>query len=138
MVTMTDENIFKGLKSEHPIDELVKYNELTISEEIQKNPGLIVKYRDLYHKSLAEMDRLNDLQEKLAGKRYHHYKFESDEVLTKVEIEKFYLPSDEKMVKMKKIIRRQEIRMRFFEMCWKAFEGRTWSMKLFMETLKGY
>ena len=138
MVDMTDEKIFKSLKAEHPIDELVKFNELTISDEIQKNAGLIVKYRDLYHKSLAEMDRLSDLQDKLAGKRYHHYRFEVDEGWTKPEIEKYCFPADEQMIKMKKIIRRQEIRLRFFEMCWKAFESRQWSMKLFMETLKGY
>ena len=132
------EKIFDKLKEEHPIDDLVKFNELTISDEIQKNDGLIVKYRDLYHKALSEMDRLMDLSEKLAGKRYEHYRFNKEEAWTKSEIEKYCLPSDEKMVLMKNIIRKQEIRVRFFEMAFKSFEGRKWSMKMFLETLRGY
>ena len=135
---MKDKKIFEQLKQEHPIDELVKYDELNISEEIQKNPGLIVKYRDLYHMSLAELDELETLMEKLMGKRYEHYRFHTDEGWTKVEIEKYCLPQDEKIVRMKNIIARQKVKTRFFEMCWKAFESRQWSMKLFMETLKGY
>ena len=129
------EKIFDKLKEEHPIDDLVKFNELTISDEIQKNDGLIVKYRDLYHKALSEMDRLTDLSEKLSGKRYEYYKFDDEKAWSKAEIEKYCLPSDEKMILMKNIIRKQEIRVRFFEMAFKAFEGRKWSMKMFLETL---
>ena len=135
---MNDKEIFNKLKADHPIDEMVKFNELTISDEIQKNDGLCVKYRDLYHRALGESDKLSDLYDKLAGKRYKHYRFEADEGWTKVEIEKYCLPQDVKIMKFKKIIRRQQIKVRFFEMCWKAFEGRKWSMKMFMETLKGY
>jgi hypothetical protein len=133
-----ENNIINDLKEKYPIDELVKFNELDISEKIRENTGLILKYRDLYHHSLAEMDRLSDLNDKLSCKRYKHYRFDVEEGWTKPEIEKHCLPGDRKLIRMKKILRRQEIKLRFFEMCWKAFENRTWAMKLFVETLKGY
>ena len=133
-----ENNIIKGLKEKYPIDELVKFNELDISEKIRENTGLILKFRDLYHQSLSEMDRLTDLSDKLSCERYHFYRFEANEGWTKPEIEKHCLPGDKKMVQMKKILRKQEIKLRFFEMAWKAFENRTWAMKLFVETLKGY
>jgi hypothetical protein len=132
------EKLFEDLKKRHPIDEMVKFSELDIAEKLQENTELIVRYRDFYHKSLAELDRLNDLLEKLSGIRFKYYRFDCSEKWTKPEIEKYCLPADEKITKMKKIVRRQEIKVRYYEMCWKAFEKQQWSMKLFMETLKGY
>lgn len=132
------EKLFNELKEKHPIDEMVKFSELDIDEKLQENTGRLVDYRDLYHKSLSELDRLTDLLDKLIGVRYKYYRFDCNEKWVKAEIEKYCLPTDPKIIKMKKIIRRQEIKVRFFEMCWKAFEKQQWSMKLFMETLKGY
>lgn len=133
-----ENNIINSLKEEHPIEELVKYNELNISDEIQKNTGLIVKYTEFYQHSLAQLDHLNDLYDKLSCKRYHYYRFDTNESWTKPEIEKHCLPGDEKMIIMKSIVRKQEIKTRFFEMCFKSFEKRQWSMKLFIDTLKSY
>ena len=81
---------------------------------------------------------LNDLMDKLVGMRYKHYRFEDTNEWKKVEIEQFCIPQDKKILKMKKIIRRQQVRVRFFNMCWKGFEKQNWSMKLFLDTLKQY
>jgi len=130
--------ILKELLTEHPIPELVKFSELNISERVQENVGLIVKYRDFYHRELSRLDHLNDLYDKLVGIRYKFYRFEADDAWTKVEIEKYCIPQDAKVLKMKNIIRIQEVKVRFFEMAWKAFEKLQWSMKLFVDTLKPY
>ena len=132
------DRIIKELLEEHPIHELVKFSELDISEKLTDNVRLLVKYRDLYHKELARKDKLEDLMEKLMGSRYKYYRFDDDHEWTKPEIEKFALPADRKIQRMKRIIRRQKVKVRFFEMCWKAFEKQSWSMKMFIETTKGY
>lgn len=131
-----EEKILKDLNEEHPIEELIKFDEFTVQETIKTNMAQAVHYYDLYQKELYKLDHLNDLLEKLKGKRYKYYRFESDEGWQKPEIEKYCLPADSKVLKMKKIIRRQEIRVRFFEMCYKAFEKREWSIKNYLETLK--
>ncbi len=130
--------ILKDLLTEHPITEMVKFSELNISEKVQENVGLIVKYRDFYHRELSHLDHLNDLFDKLVGVRYKHYRFDADDAWTKVEIEKYCLPQDKRVIQMKNIIRIQEVKVRFFEMAWKAFEKLQWSMKLFVDTLKPY
>ena len=133
-----NEKLLEKLKKEHPIKQMITFSELDITEKLTQNDFLIIKYRDLYHQELAKLDKLEDLLNKLIGLRYKYYRFEDNQEWTKQEIEKFAIPSDPKIIQMKKIIRRQEVKLRFFEMAWKAFDKRQWSMKMFMETLKGY
>ena len=134
---MNEEELLKELHDEHPIDEMVKFSDMDIADKLTENPYMIVKYRELYYRELAELDKLEMLMDKLMGERYKHYRFDDDKEWTKVEIEKYCIPSDSKILKMKKIINRQKIRVRFFEMCYRGFEKMQWSMKSFIDTLKG-
>lgn len=134
---MNEDELLQELHNEHPIDEMVKFSDLDIAEKLTENPYMIVKYRELYYKELANLDKLEMLMDKLIGERYKHYRFDDDKEWTKVEIEKYCIPSDEKIIQMKKIINRQKIRVRFFEMGYKGFEKMQWSMKSFIDTLKG-
>lgn len=136
---MNNEEVFEKLHEEHPIEEMVKFTELNLQEKLKFNPSQIVTYQDLYHKELGRLEYLTDLMDKLLARRYKFYRFEDTNEWTKVEIESFCLPGDKQVLKMKKILHRQEIRVRFFKMCWKGFEKQNWSMKVFMDTLKqGY
>ena len=134
---MNEEELLKELHDEHPIDEMVKFSDMDIADKLTENPYMIVKYRELYYRELAELDKLEMLMDKLMGERYKHYRFDDDKEWTKVEIEKYCIPSDSKILKMKKIINRQKIRVRFFEMCYRGFEKMQWSMKSFIDTIKG-
>jgi len=130
--------ILKELLEKHPIPELVKFSELDVSEKVQANVGMIVRYRDFYHRELSQLDHLNDLYDQLVGVRYKHYRFDCEDRWTKPEIEKYCIPQDKQILQMKKIIRKQEVKVRFFELAWKAFEKQSWAIKMFLETLKGY
>lgn len=135
--TKEEDDILATLLLEHPIHDLIKFDDVNLQQKIQENMTMVVRYRDLYHQALATNDRLKDLLDKLIGKRYEFYRFNDTKTWTKVEIEKYALPADEKVTKMKKIVRKQEIRVRFFEMCWKSFDKQAWNMKMFIETLRG-
>jgi len=136
---MTNEELFEKLHEEHPIEEMVKFSELDIQEKLKENPSQIVTYKDFYHKELSRMEHLIDLRDKLLGLRYKYYRFEDPNEWSKTEIEKFCLPQDKQILKMKKILHRQEIKVRFFETCWKAYEKQNWAMNTFLGTLKaGY
>ena len=129
------DEMLKKLHEEHPIDDLVKFNELNVHEKLQENDWLIVKYRDLYHKELDKLERAQEILEKTKGERYIYYRYECDREWTKPEIENFALPQDEKVRKVQKQVQRQQAKVRFFHMCWKAFESRSWSMNNFLKTL---
>lgn len=129
--------IIEKLLKDHPISEMVKFSEIDLYEKIEKNPYWIVKYREHYYNEVAKLEELEDIKEKILGKRYDYYRFEIDKNLSKPEIEKYYLPKDEKVLQIKKIIRRQKVRVRFFEMAYKVFEKMQWSMKNYIDVLKG-
>lgn len=136
MAEKIEEKIIKELKKEHPIDEMVKFSEIDIMEKLQKNTDMVVRYREIYYLEKYKLENIEDMYEKLLGKRYEYYRFEDDREWTKVEIEKYCLPADEKVLKMKKVMARQKIRVRFFETAYKAFEKLQWNMKVYSDNLK--
>lgn len=125
--------IFNELKEEHNIEEMIGFSDMDISEKLQKNDMMIVKYKELYYKELQTLEILERKMEALKGIRFKHYRFNDDHEWKPNEIEKYCFPSDEKIIKMKKIIAKRQIRVRFFDMCWRAFDKMGWSMKTFTE-----
>lgn len=131
------QEIVDKLLEEHPIHEMVKFNEMDIQEKLKDNSFNIVKYRDLYDRERAKYEELEDKYNTLVGMRYDHYRFDYEKELQKPEIERYYLPKDKKIIQMKNILRKQEIRMRFFELCIKGFESQGWRMKSFLDSMRG-
>jgi len=128
--------VLEKLILEHPIEDMIQFTDINIQEKIKENTRNVVKYNDLYQKELGILDVLTDKMESLFGKRYDYYRFDYEKELTKIEIERYYLPNDVYIKKMKKLIRRQNIKVRFFKLCYQAFDKMGWSMKLFWETIK--
>jgi hypothetical protein len=128
--------IFEQLHEEHPIEELATFTELDIAEKLQKNEMMIIKYKEMYIKELQKYEELEDKMDTLKGIRYKHYKFNDDHEWQKKEIEEYCLPSDTAIIRMKKILAKQQVRVRFFDMCWRSFDKLGWSMKTFTEREK--
>jgi hypothetical protein len=128
--------ILEALKEEHPIEEMIGFSEIDISEKLQKNDMMVVKYKELYYNELNTLEILERKMEALKGLRFKHYRFNDDHEWKPNEIEKYCLPSDEKIIKMKKLMAKQQIKVRFFEMCWKAFDKQGWSMKTYSDREK--
>lgn len=125
--------IFDALKSEHNIEEMATFSEIDISEKLQKNEMMTIKYKELYYNELQIYEILERKMDALKGIRFKHYKFNDDHEWRPNEIEKYCFPSDEKIIALKKIMAKQKVRVRFFEMCYKAFEKMGWNMKTFTE-----
>ncbi len=125
--------IFDQLKAEHNIDEEATFSELDIAEKLQKNDMMVIRYKELYYAELDKYEILERKMEALKGLRYKHYKFNDEHEWQKKEIEDYCLPSDEKIIKVKKMIQKQQVRVRFFDMCWRAFNSMGWNMKTFTE-----
>lgn len=128
--------IFEDLKSEHKIEELATFSDLDIAEKLQKNEMMVIRYKELYYTELEKYEILERKMDALMGIRYKHYRFDDDNEWAKKEIEDYCLPSDEKIIKMKKIMAKQKVRVRFFDICWKAFNSMGWSMKTFSDREK--
>jgi len=131
-----EEQIIDELKKDHPIEEMIKFSEINLMEKLQENSFMIVKYREHYYLELSKMEELEDKYDKLVGLRYQFYRFEDDKEYTKVEIEKYCIPSDPKILQFKRIMARQKARVRFFEIAFKAFEQVGWRMKTYSDNLR--
>lgn len=131
-----EDKIVAELSKEFPIEEEVSFNEFTLQDKLKNNSFKIMQYGQLLNRESMRLKELQHLLDRLIGERYHYYRFEYDEQLTPKEIEKYYLQRDEKINQMKKILLKQEVRVKFFEICVKALEAQGWRMKEFSENLR--
>jgi hypothetical protein len=127
------EQILETLKTEYPIEGMLSFNETDINERLQENTLMVIKYKELYYRELQILEELENKMELLVGIRYKFYRFEDEHEWQKPEIEKFCIPSDKKIIAMKKIISKQKVRVRFFEIAYKAFESLGWRMKTYSD-----
>ena len=130
------DKIVDDLLKEYPIYDLVAFDELNICQKLQDNPYQSMKFQDQLIKEKNRYEELEELQEKLVGELYHKYRFHTEEELTNKEIEKYYIPKDPKYLKMNEILRKQKIRIAFFELCVKGLDRQYWSMKGFIDANK--
>jgi hypothetical protein len=135
---MIDEKkIIEDLKKEFPIEDQLKFDNLNIQEELQNNTFMMYHYKELEMKEQSIYSDLEDKYNKLLRERYNHYRFEVSEQLQKTEIEKYYLPGDPKIIKMKEILRKQQLRVDFFRICASAFDKRQWCMSSYSKNMNG-
>ena len=133
-----ENEIVEQLKKEHDIEELVSFSDIDIQERIKDNAFLIVRYRELYNKELQQLENIEILLDKLIGERYKYYRFEDEREWDKTEIKNYCIPSDSKVIKMKQILQKQKIRVRFFETCFKGLEHQGWRIKTWIDRERGY
>ena len=130
------DKLIENLKEEYPIEEQVKFNQFCVSDKLQDNMKLKIKYQELYDHENYIHHKLKDKLDILICNRYDYYRFESDRNLTKTEIENYYLPADKKIRKVKNIIEKQEIRVKFFDICLKAINELYWRIKAYIDNEK--
>lgn len=130
------EEVLQKLLQEHNIEEMVKFSDYDIQDKLQQNAFQIVKYRELYLKEKNDLDKLNALKEKIVGEQYDFYRFHFDKELKPQEITTYYFPKDEKILKINSLIRKQQWRVDFFDICVDALGKMAWNMKAFLESYK--
>jgi hypothetical protein len=130
------DKIVEELREKYPIEKEVSFNEFNISEKLQENMTLKIKYQELYDKENFLYKELQNKYDILVGQRYDFYKFESDRNLTKTEIEQYYLPKDKKIRQLKEILKKQEIKVKFFEICMRSIDNLYWRIKAYLDNEK--
>lgn len=130
---MDYDTVIEALKKEFPIESLIQFSEFDIKEKIQNNAFLILNYKGLYHKEKNKLEQIGALRDKIIGERWDWYRFNSEKELKPNEIKDYYLPKDEKIIKVNKMYQQQQWRVDFFEACTEALINQGWRMKAFLE-----
>lgn len=129
-----EKDVWMELLKQYPIDELVKFSEFNIQEKLMNNAWTVQEYIGHLEKERDNLERVIELRDKITGKRYDYYRFGFSKELKQSEIEKFYIPQDELVLKANAIVRKQQYRVNFFAMCVKSLDKLQWNMKSFLES----
>jgi hypothetical protein len=126
---INEDVILCALQKEYDVFGLLDYNEFNIKERIEKNPFLTEQFRLLLIKEKSNLMRLQNITDEYIGTLYDNLKHHNTISLGKVEIEKYYLPKDPKVIELKRLLIKQSIRVDFFEAVFEAFKTQGWLMK---------
>ena len=135
-IAIIEDDIIKRVIEEHPTlyDDL-NYNEYTIKDRLEKQPYLYQQYRLLLIKEKGYLERIKQLKDKYIGELYEKLKY-GDRKLSKTEIERYFIPKDEKAIQFTKLTMRQQIRVETFEAITKAFEQQGYAMANFIKNMQ--
>ena len=133
---LNSDTIFSKLEEQYNVYDLLTFNEFNIQDRLER---LSFHMKDFRLKFLQEQSKLNAVQDRLdkeIGDKYVALK--SGEVtLSKTEIEKYYLPKDPDIMKLKGLVRKQEMKTEYFSAVWSAMDKLQWNMKLYCDNGRG-
>ena len=116
--------------------DLLTFNEFNIQERLERLSFHMKDFRLKFLQEQSKLASVEDRLDKLIGDKYVALK--SGEVtLTKTEIERYYLPKDPEVMNLKGLVRKQELRTKYFEAVWQAMDKLQWNMKLYCDNGKG-
>ena len=133
---INENKILQTLQEEYPIKELLEFNEFNVGEKLQWNSYYQEQFRLLYISEKQKLDRIIEKFDQKSGEQYDYYKYKDSRDLTKTEIERYYLPTDNELIKLKRMVKLQETRVSFFEAVVESFKSQGFNMRNFLENLK--
>lgn len=133
---VNEDEIIKEIMLEYPmLYDMLEFNEFTLKEKLEKNAYWYQQFRVLMIKEKHKLNRIEILKDEYIGKLYHKLRFEGDLKLGKIEVEKYYIPKDEKAIKFMKLYMRQQIRVETFETIKDAFKQQGFNMSVFQKEI---
>ena len=130
------EEIFKKLEAEWNAEDFVSFNEFNIQEKLQQHAFTLIQWQQKLENERFQLDKLKELLERVQGEAFEKIQKESDITLRTTEIEKYYLPRDPKIKKVKEALIIQQYIVNYFELSCKAIQSMSWAMKNFIDTQK--
>lgn len=133
---LSEDDIIIEIMKEYPdLYDLLNYTEFTVKERLEKNAFLFQQFRLLKIKEKHKLKRIEILKDEYTGKLYHQLRFENTISLGKIEVERYYIPKDERYIKFTKLYMRQQVRVETFEAIAQAFDKQGYAMANFIKNL---
>jgi hypothetical protein len=135
-ISVIENNIIREVLDQFPAlyDDL-NFNEYDIKEKLEKNAYLYEQFRVLWLQEKNKLRRIEILRDEYIGKLYQELK-NGDRKLTKTEIERYFIPSDESAIKFEKLYMKQKIRTETFEALVESFKTQSWNMSTFIKNMQ--
>ena len=134
--SINEDVILKELSETYDVYSLLEINEFHLKQQIEKNPFYQELFRMEMLKEKGKLMRLEIMRDEKTGIIYDELKNRSDTSYTKQEIERYYLPKDPELIKIKKLMLKTQIRYEFFEAVYDAFKVQGYNFKSYIETTR--
>jgi hypothetical protein len=135
-ISVIENNIIREVLNQFPtLYGDLNFNEYDIKEKLEKNAYLYEQFRVLWLQEKNKLRRIEILRDEYIGKLYQELK-NGDRKLTKTEIERYFIPSDEKAIKYEKLYMKQKIRTETFEALVESFKTQSWNMSTFIKNMQ--
>jgi len=133
---LNSDSIFRKLEEDYNVYDLLTFNEFNIQDRLERLSFHMKDFRLKYLQEQSKLSTVEDHLNKVVGDKYISLK-EGAVTLTKTEIERYYLPKDADIMKLKGLVRKQEMRVEYFLAVWTAMDKIQWNMKLYCDNSKG-
>lgn len=132
-----EDEICLEINKQHPeLWDQLQWDEFSLKEHIEKNPFHYQQYRMIWLAEKHKLRKVEILMEEYIGKLYDELKYDGDKKLSKTEIEKYYIPSDEKVKKFRKAHMRQSIRVEVYEEIAITFKQQGYGLNAYVKALQ--
>ena len=131
-----EDAICREVMEQHPeLWEELQWTEYTLKERLEKNPYQYQQYRMLWLKEKHNLRKIEILMEEYIGQLYDSLRYGGDKKLSKTEIEKYYIPKDEKVKAFRVRFMRQAIRAEIYEHIAISFKNQGFEMNAYVKAL---
>lgn len=134
-ISVIEDDIIIEIMNDHKdLYDQLNYNEYDIKEKLEKNAYLYQQYRILWLQEKHKLKRIEILKDEYIGNLYSSLKY-GNLKLNKTEIERYFIPKDEKALKFEKLYMRQKIRTETFEYISDSFKQQGFNMSTFVKNM---
>lgn len=116
-------------------DEL-EWDEFNLKERLEKNPFQYQQYRMLWLAEKHKARKIEIYMDTYIGQLYDQLKYGGEKKLSKTEIERYYIPKDERAIKFMKAHMRQTIRAEVYEHIAISFKNQGFQMNSYVKALQ--
>lgn len=131
-----EDAVFSKMEQEYDVYDLLRFNEFNLKERLERSAFHMKDFRLKFLQEQAKVEQVRERLDKVIGEKYIALK-NGAVTITKQEIEKYYLAVDEEILKLKGLLRKQELRAKYFEAVWSAFEKQGWAIRNYIDMQKG-
>lgn len=132
-----EDEICLEITQQHPeLWDQLQWDEYNLKEHLEKNPFHYQQYRMLWLSNKHKLRKIEILMEEYVGKLYDQLKYEGDKTLSKTEIEKYYIPKDERVKKFRTAYMRQAIRTDVYEEIAISFKQQAFELNSYVKAIQ--
>ena len=132
-----EEVLCAEISKDHPtLYEDLLYDEYNIKERLERNPFLYQQYRMIWLSEKNKLRKISILRDEYIGKLYDDLRYGGNRSLSKQEIEKYYIPVEEKVKQFNRLYAKQELRTEVYQYICECIKTQGFTMAAYVKALQ--